>query len=125
MPIGPSRTYDPCNVVRHALKSMRGYNLHPTKPMWEEDIIFYVLSEDVCRERMIKCREIVSYEQEMGKADPCFEGFYPDEEYWVRLDKCVDNFDELVAEVPEAIRKKIDPEYVYDEYIVEVSNEED
>ena len=107
MPTRPARTYDPYNVIRHALKSMRGYNLYPTKPMWEEDIIANILSEDVYRERMIKIRDIVTYEHEMRKADPSFKGFYPNEEHWARLDKCVSNFDQLVSQVPNEIRRKI------------------
>lgn len=61
----------------------------------------------------------------MRKIDSSFKGFYPNEEYWVRLDKCVENFDELVPQVPKAISKKIDPDYSNDEYIVEISDEED
>ena len=54
---------------------MRGYYLPPTKPMLEEDVIADVLSEEVYREKMIKCRDIIGYKQEMRKADPSFKGF--------------------------------------------------
>ena len=45
-----ARTYGPYNVVRHALKIMRGFNLCPIKLIWEEDIIANVFSEDVFKE---------------------------------------------------------------------------
>ena len=91
MPSGLARTYDPCNVIRHALKNMRGYHFPLTKPMWEEDVIVDRLNDDVCREMMIKYRDIVSFEQEMRKVDPSFKGFYPKEDYWSKLDKCINN----------------------------------
>ena len=62
LPTMLARTYDPFNVVKYALKNMRGYNLPPTKPMWEEVVIFDRLNEDIYRERMMKCRGIVSFE---------------------------------------------------------------
>lgn len=58
----------PYNVIRNALKSLRGYNLPLTKPMWEEDVIADRLNEDVCRERMIKYRDVASFEKEMRKS---------------------------------------------------------
>lgn len=125
MPIRPARTYDPCNIVRHALKNMRGYNLSPTKTMWEEDVIVDVLSEDLYKEIMVKCRDIVGYEQEVRKVGPSFKGFYPDEEYCASLDKCLDNFDEFMSQAPKEIRKKINIEYSNDEYTREVFDEED
>ena len=48
LPTRPARTYDPCNIVRHALKDMRGCNLPTTKPLWEEDVIVDRLNEDEC-----------------------------------------------------------------------------
>ena len=39
LPTAPARTYDIDNVVRNVLKQMRGYNLPPTKGLWEEDVI--------------------------------------------------------------------------------------
>lgn len=93
--------------------------------MWEEDVIAEMLKEDVCRERMVKYRDIVYSEYEMQKEDKIFKGFYSNEDHWSKLEKCVTNFDELVAQVQEEIRKRIDPEYSNDEIVVEVSNEED
>lgn len=97
LPTGPARSYDPFNVVRHALKNMRGYNFPPTKPMWEEDVIVERINEDIYRDRMVKYRDIVSFEYEMKKENPSFKGFYPAEDYWSKLGKYVDNFDELVS----------------------------
>ena len=55
-----ARIYDPCNVVKNALKNMRSYILPPTKYLWEEDIIAEKLDENVYREGMNKFRDVLS-----------------------------------------------------------------
>ena len=76
--------------------------------MWEEDVITDRLNENFCRERMIKYRDVVSFNQEMKKIDPSFKQFYLKEEYWSKLDKCVEKFDKISAEVPKEIKKNVD-----------------
>lgn len=95
LPTGPARTYDPCNIVRNALKNTRGYTLPLTKPLRKEDVIDNRLNEDIYRERMIKYKDVLSFEQEMKKVDSSFKGFYSKEDYWSSLDKCVQIFDEI------------------------------
>lgn len=62
LPISPTRTYDPCNVVRNALKQAWRYNFPPTKGLWEEDVIAYFLDENIYKERVIKFRDVMSFE---------------------------------------------------------------
>ena len=71
-PTAPTRVYDPSNIVRSALKQMRGYNVVIGRKIWEEDVIRDVLYEDVCADRLQKWRQILSVEEEMKKVDPNF-----------------------------------------------------
>ena len=93
-PIAPARTYDSFDVVRNSLKQMRGYKL-PLRTLWEEDVIENYLDDNVCRHKTIKWRDIM--------------GFYHEEGYWPRFDKCIENFDEIMAQVLEETRISVNP----------------
>ena len=73
-PTAPTRVYDPYNIVRIALKQMRGpgYNIVIGRKIWEEDVVRDELDEDVYADRMQKWREILSTQEKMKKVDPNF-----------------------------------------------------
>ena len=50
-PIALARTYDPNDLVRHALKQIKNYSLLIRKTNWEEDCIMNYLDTEVYRVR--------------------------------------------------------------------------
>lgn len=46
------------------------------------------------------------FEEEMKRIVPSFKGFYHEEVYWPRFKKCMDNFDEIIAQVPKEIKNR-------------------
>ena len=57
LPTTLAKTYDPNDLVRHALKYMRKYTLPNRKPNWEEDCILNCLDIKVYRDITYKLRE--------------------------------------------------------------------
>lgn len=104
---------------------MRGYNLPRTKGLWEEGVIIYFLDENICRKRMIKFRDVLSFKQEMKNVDPSFKGFYLEEYYKSRLDKYIQNFDKVSSQVLEDIRKRVYLKSSDQNIIVEFIDDED
>ena len=121
----PTRVYDPYNIVRSALKQMRGYNVIIGRKIWEEDVIRDQLDEDVCVDRMQKWRQILSVEEEMKKVDPNFQGFYSDLPYFQQIDKCIEEFDNIMAQVPQNARDRVNPSSPEADVVLEISDEED
>ena len=52
MPTAPRRNFDPFGIVTNVLRKMRGYNLPPTKHLWEEDVIMDYFEEDKYQDMM-------------------------------------------------------------------------
>ena len=124
-PTTPTSVYDPYNIVRSALKKMRGYNVIIGRKIWEEDVIRDVLDEDVCADRMQKWRQILSVEEEMKKVDPNFQGFYSHLPYFLQIDKCIEEFDKIMAQVPQNSRDRVNPSSPEKDVVLEISDEED
>jgi hypothetical protein len=61
----------------------------------------------------------------MKKIDPSFKVFYHEEGYWPRFNKCIDNFDEIIAQVPEEIKNIVNPKSPEIDIVVEVSDDEE
>jgi hypothetical protein len=52
--ISLAQTYDIGDVLRNALKEMRGYKLPLRKRLWEEDVTVDYLDDNICRDKIIK-----------------------------------------------------------------------
>ena len=104
---------------------MRDYNVNIGRKIWEEDVIRDILYEDVCADRMQKWREILSVEEEMKKVDPNFQGFYYDLPYFNQIDKCIEEFDKIMAQVPQSARDRVNPSSPEADVVLEISDDED
>ena len=100
LPTTLAQPYNLNDLVRHALKKMRKYTLPNSKPNWEEDCIMNCLDTEVCRDRTYKWREIMRIEEAINAVDPSFYGFYHETRYLDRYNKFLDNFDQIMAQVP-------------------------
>ena len=58
----------------------------------------------------------------MKQHDLAFKGFYAGENYWERLDKCMETFDALIALIPDEIKNKGAPQYSEDYIVLEVND---
>ena len=56
--------------------------------------------------------------------DLTFKGFYAKESFWKKFDKCIENFDTLIASVPDEIRKRGAPQYSEDYIVLEVDDQD-
>ena len=89
-----------------------------------EDVFIDLLNEDICRDRRIKWQELAKLEEAMKQHDPVFKGFYPEENYCDKLNKCIENFDALVASIPNKVKKRGAPSYSKDYIVVEVDDQD-
>lgn len=106
---------------------MRGpsYNVIIGRKIWEDDVIRIELNEDVYADRMQKWRQILSVEEEIKKVDPNFQGFYSDLPYFLQIDKCIEEFDNIMAQVPQNARDRAHPSSAETDVVLEISDEED
>ena len=56
--------------------------------------------------------------------DPSFKGFYAKINYWEKFDKCIENFDSLIASVPNEVKNRGVPQYSKDFFILEVDDQD-
>lgn len=100
MPTAPTRIFDLDDVIRKALRQMRSYNIPPSKLIWEEDLILNYLDEDVCMERKRKWMDIMVVEAASKASHPNFTSFCSDVPYLIRFDRCIEMYDEIMAQAP-------------------------
>ena len=93
---------------------MRRFSLPQNKPLEVEDVIRDILNEDICKDRREKWQELAELEIAMKQHDMAFKGFYAELNYWDRLDKCIENFDSLIASIPNKIKNRGAPQYSED-----------
>ena len=65
-----------------------------------EDVVRDFLNEDIYRDRRKKWKELAELEEAMKQHDLAFKDFYPKENYWDRLNQCIENFNEIATQVP-------------------------
>lgn len=109
MPSAPARIYDPFNVIRRALKNMRNYSLPVDTQIWDEDAIMNCLDENLCFERKKKLVDIMAVEEALKVTNPDFIGFYTEEPYLSRYDKCIEKYDDLMAQAPPMVQQVASP----------------
>ena len=56
--------------------------------------------------------------------EPAFKGFYAEKNYWEKLDKCIENFDTLMAAIPDEIKNRGSLQYFEDYIILEVGDQD-
>jgi hypothetical protein len=55
------------------------------------------IDEDVCLERKKKWVDIMAIEEALKATNPGFIGFYTEEPYLSRYDKCIQKYDDIMA----------------------------
>ena len=56
--------------------------------------------------------------------DPSFKGFYVEMNYWEKFEKCIENFDSLIALVPDEVMNRGAPQYSKDYIVLEVDDKD-
>ena len=103
---------------------MRRFFLPKNNPLEVEDVIRDILNENICKDRRDKWQELVELEIAMKQHDPSFKGFYAKLNYWEKLDKCIENFDSLIASVPNEVKSRGVPQYSKDHIVLEVEDQD-
>ena len=124
MPLPIARPFDPFGTITKALWKMRSYTLPENKPLGVEDVIQDILNEDICKERREKWQEIADLKKDMKDYDPSFKGFYLEENYWEKFDKCIENFDAIVASVLEEVKNRAAPWFLDENIVLEVDDKD-
>ena len=103
---------------------MRKFSLPQNKPLELEDVIRDILNENICRDMRDNWQDLGELKQAMKLHDPSFKVFSVEMNYWEKFDKCIENFDSLIASVPNEVRNRGAPQYFKDYIVLKVDDQD-